>query len=195
MTRIVGKPAPEFKADAVVNGEFKSVSLEDFKNKWKILLFYPLDFTFVCPTEITAYSDMISKFRELNCEVMAISTDSKFSHLAWTKQARNEGGIGNVQYPIISDFNKTIARDYGVLIEEAGIALRGLFIIDDKNVIQHATINNLSVGRNVDETLRILEAFQYTTKHGEVCPVNWNKGQDAMKPGPNESKSWFKKHA
>lgn len=195
MARLVGNPAPEFKADAVFNGEFKTISLDDYKGKWKVLLFYPLDFTFVCPTEITAYSDALSKFKELNCEVLAISTDSKFSHLAWTKQSRSEGGIGNVQYAIISDFNKTIARDYGVLIEEAGVALRGLFIIDDKNVVQHATINNLGVGRNVDETLRLIDAFQYTAKHGEVCPVNWSKGKDSMKPSPTGSQTWFKKNA
>lgn len=193
--RLVATPAPSFKADAVVNGEFKPVSLEDYKGKWKVLFFYPLDFTFVCPTEITAFSDAASKFRELNCEVMAISTDSKFSHLAWTKQPRNQGGLGDIDYPLIADFTKTISRDYGVLIEEAGVALRGLFIIDDNDVIQHSTINALGVGRNVDETLRLVEAFQYTAKHGEVCPANWTKGSDSMKPDPKGSQEWFNKNA
>ena len=193
-TRIVGTQAPDFKADAVLNGEFKSVSLKDYQGKWKILLFYPLDFTFVCPTEITTFSDHISKFKELNCEVLSVSTDSKFSHLAWTKQDRKEGGVGNVKFPMVADFKKEISRSYGVLMEEAGIALRGLFIIDDKDVIQHSTINNLSVGRNVEETLRLLEAFQYTAKHGEVCPANWSKGQDSMKPTADGLKDWSKKH-
>ncbi len=195
MARLVGNKAPEFAADAVVNGEFKSISSNDYKGKWKVLLFYPLDFTFVCPTEITAYSDAVSKFKDLNCEVFAISTDSKFSHLAWVKQPRNDGGLGEVKFPIIADFNKTIARDYEVLIEAAGIALRGLFLIDDKDVIQHSTINNLSVGRNVDETLRLLEAYQYTQKHGEVCPANWSKGKATIKPNPKDSKEYFNKNA
>jgi alkyl hydroperoxide reductase subunit AhpC len=192
--RIVGKQAPDFKAEAVVNGEFKSINLADYKGKWKVLLFYPLDFTFVCPTEITSFSNNMAKFKELNCEVFSISTDSKFSHLAWTKQDRKEGGLGNIKYPMIADFNKKIAESYGVLMEDAGIALRGLFIIDDKDVIQHSTINNLSVGRSVEETLRLVEAFQFTAAHGEVCPANWHKGQDSMKPSPEASKEWFKKH-
>ncbi|MDB9786895.1 peroxiredoxin [Bacteriovoracaceae bacterium] len=194
MTRLVGNPAPNFKETAVVGENFKDVSLDDYKGKWKVLFFYPLDFTFVCPTEITAFSDAMSKFKELNTEVLAVSTDSKFSHLAWTKQPRNDGGLGKIEFPIIADFNKTISRDYGVLIEEAGVALRGLFIIDENNVVQHSTINNLSVGRNVDETLRLVEAFQFTTKHGEVCPANWKKGDDSMKPDTQGSKTWFKKH-
>ena len=193
-TRIVGNPAPAWKADAVVNGEFKTLSLNDYKGKWKVLFFYPLDFTFVCPTEITAFSDAISQFKELNCEVIGCSIDSKFSHLAWTKQSRTEGGLGDVAYPLLADMTKTIAKDYGVLLEGAGIALRGLFIIDDNNVVQHSTVNNLGVGRNVDEVLRLVEAFQYTAKHGEVCPAGWTKGSDSMKPDPTGSKEWFGKH-
>lgn len=194
MTRLVGKAAPEFKADAVVNGQFKPVGLSDYKGKWLVLFFYPLDFTFVCPTEITAFSDATDRFKEIGCELVAASVDSKFSHLAWTKMSRKEGGLGDVKFPILADMNKNIARDYEVLIEEAGIALRGLFVIDDKGVIQHSTINNLSVGRNVEETLRLVEAYQYTAKHGEVCPAGWSKGQDTMKPDPQGSKDWFKKH-
>ncbi len=193
-TRLVGNPAPAFTADAVVNGEFKQISLSDYKGKWKVLFFYPLDFTFVCPTEICAYSDAAAKFREMGCEVMACSTDSKFSHLAWSKQARNEGGLGKMDIPLIADFTKTISSDYGVLLEGAGIALRGLFIIDDNDNIVHSTINQLAVGRNVEETLRLVDAFQFTAKHGEVCPANWSKGQDSMKPGPEASKEWFSKH-
>lgn len=194
MTRLVGKPAPDFKGDALVNGEFKQVSLADYKGKWLALYFYPLDFTFVCPTEITAFSDAASKFKELNCEIVGCSVDSKFSHLAWSKQSRNEGGLGDIAYPLLADLNKTVARDYEVLVEDAGVALRGLFIIDDKGVVQHSTINNLSVGRNVDEVLRLVEAFQYTAKHGEVCPAGWTKGSDSMKPDPTGSQEWFKKH-
>jgi alkyl hydroperoxide reductase subunit AhpC len=193
-TRIVGNKAPDFKTDAVVDGAFKEVSLNDYTGKWKVLFFYPLDFTFVCPTEITAFSNDIVKFKELNCEVIGVSTDSKFSHLAWTRQDRNEGGLGQIAYPLLADFTKKISTDYGVLIEGAGIALRGLFIIDDNDVVQHSTINNLGVGRNVDEILRLVEAFQFTAKNGEVCPANWSKGSDSMKPDPTGSQDWFKKH-
>lgn len=191
---LVGNKAPEFKTQAVVNGSFKQVCLDDFKGKWKILFFYPLDFTFVCPTEITAFSDSIDRFKELNCEVLGCSTDSRFSHLAWIRQKRAEGGLGDIKYPLLEDFTKKISFDYGVLVEQAGVALRGLFIIDDNNVIQHATINNLGVGRSVEETLRLLEAFQYVAKHGEVCPANWKKGSDSMKPDPKGSQEWFNKH-
>ena len=161
---------------------------------WKVVFFYPLDFTFVCPTEICAYSDAMSKFKDLNTDVYAVSVDSQFSHLAWTKQARNDGGLGEINFPLVADLNKSIARDYGVLLEDAGVALRGLFIVDPDNNIQHSTINNLPVGRNVDETLRLLEAYQFTAKHGEVCPANWNKGSDSMKPDPKGSKEWFSKN-
>ncbi len=191
--RIVGNKAPNFEGEAVVNGEFKKITLGDYKGKWKVLFFYPLDFTFVCPTEIVAYSDAIDKFKELNCEIIACSTDSKFSHLAWTQQPRNTGGIGQINYPLLADFTKKVSEDYGVLIEGAGVALRGLFIIDDNDVVQHSTINNLSVGRSVEETLRLVEAYQYTAKHGEVCPAGWNKGSDTMKPDPKGSQEYFNK--
>lgn len=194
MSRLVGNKAPFFEEAALVNGQKKMVSLNDYKNKWKILFFYPLDFTFVCPTEIVAFSDAADKFKANNCDLIACSVDSFFSHLAWTKQSRSEGGLGEINFPIIADLNKNVARSYEVLTD-AGIALRGLFLIDDKDVIQHATINNLSVGRNVDEALRLLDAYQFTAKHGEVCPANWSKGKDSMKPDPVASKTWFKKNA
>lgn len=194
MARLVGNQAPFFKAEALVNGEFKNVSLDDYKGKWKVLFFYPLDFTFVCPTELHAYSDAAEKFKGMGAELIACSVDSVHSHLAWSKQARNEGGLGEVKYPILADIDKKIARDYEVLVNDS-VALRGLFIIDDQNIIQHSTINNLSVGRNVDETLRLLEGYQYTAKSGEVCPANWKKGSDTMKPDPTGSKAWFKKNA
>lgn len=193
MSRLVGNPAPHFSANALVNGDFEEVSLDTFKGKWKILFFYPLDFTFVCPTEIVAFSDAAAKFKEKNCELIACSVDSVFSHLAWTQQDRNEGGLGEVNFPILSDLNKTIAKDYEVLADD-GVSLRGLFLIDDKNIIQHSTINNLSVGRNVDEALRLLAAYQFTAEKGEVCPANWTEGDDSMKPDPKGSKEWFGKH-
>lgn len=194
MARLVGNPAPYFKAEALVNGASKQVSLDDYKGKWKVLFFYPLDFTFVCPTEIIAYSDAADKFKAMNCELIACSVDSFFSHLAWTKQPRNEGGLGEVKFPILADLDKKIARDYEVLVNDT-VALRGIFIIDDNNIIQQATVNNLSVGRNVEETLRLVEAYQFTAKSGDVCPANWKKGSDTMKPDPTGSKAWFKKNA
>lgn len=194
MARLVGNQAPFFKAEALVNGEFKTISSDDYKGKWKVLFFYPLDFTFVCPTELVAYSEAADKFKALGCELIACSVDSAHSHLAWTKQPRNDGGLGEVKYPILADLDKKIARDYEVLVNDS-VALRGLFIIDNNNVVQHSTINNLSVGRNVEETLRLVEAYQFTAKSGDVCPANWKKGSDSMKPDPTGSKSWFKKNA
>jgi alkyl hydroperoxide reductase subunit AhpC len=191
----VQQKAPEFKAPAVINKEFKDISLADYKGKWVVLFFYPLDFTFVCPTEITSFSDRIDEFKKLNTEVIACSVDSKFSHLAWVNTARKEGGLGDIKYPILSDINKTISRDYGVLLENAGIALRGLFLINPDGVIKYQVVHENSVGRNVDETLRVIQAFQHTAETGEVCPANWTKGQDAMKPGPQPSKEYFRKHA
>jgi alkyl hydroperoxide reductase subunit AhpC len=194
MARLVGNPAPYFKADSLINGQNKNITLDDYKGKWTVLFFYPLDFTFVCPTELVAFSDATDKFKAMNCELIGCSVDSFFSHLAWTKQSRNEGGLGEVKYPILADLDKKIARDYEVLVNDS-VALRGTFIIDDKGVIQHSTINNLSVGRSVDETLRLVEAYQMTAKTGEVCPANWKKGADTMKPDTQGSKAWFKKNA
>ena len=150
----VQKPAPAFTAQAVVDGQFKEVSLSDFLGKYVVVFFYPLDFTFVCPTEIIAFSDRISEFKELDCEVLGISTDSHFSHLAWINQPRKQGGLGGLSYPLVSDFGKNISKDYGVLIEEAGIALRGLFVVDPTGVLRQMSVNDLPVGRSVDETLR-----------------------------------------
>lgn len=192
-TRLVGNKAPEWKAEALVDGEFQTLSSKDYDGKWKVLFFYPLDFTFVCPTEIIAYSEAMPKFKELACEVIACSVDSQFSHLAWTERPRSEGGLGEIKYPILADLTKQIAADFGVLLEEEGVALRGLFIIDEQNVIQHSTINNLSVGRNVEETLRLVKGYQYTAKHGEVCPAGWDEGKDTMKPDPKGSQEYFSK--
>ena len=192
MSKLVGKIAPDFTAEAVANGEIKNISLhKDFAGKWKVLYFYPLDFTFVCPTEITAFEDNLSKFKELNCEVIGCSVDSAFSHLAWTQMERNRGGLGKMVHPLLADLTKSIARSYDVLADDA-VALRGVFVIDDKIVIQTCTINNLSVGRNVDEVLRTVEAYQDTAKHGEVCPAGWTKGAATMKPDPKGSQEYFK---
>lgn len=191
-TTLVGKQAPDFKGNAVVNGQIKEISLSDFNGKWKVLFFYPLDFTFVCPTEITAFSDKISMFKNLNCEVIGCSVDSEFSHLAWTQQPRNKGGLGEIAYPLLADLTKEVARSYGVLMDDA-VAFRGTFIIDDNNVVQQCSINNLSVGRNVEEVARLVEGYQYTAKHGEVCPAGWNKGDSTMKPDPKGSQEFFNK--
>jgi peroxiredoxin (alkyl hydroperoxide reductase subunit C) len=190
---LVGKKAPEFKADAVVNGDFKTVSLSDYKGKYVVMFFYPLDFTFVCPTELHAFQEKLSAFKALNCELIGVSVDSKFSHFAWVNTPKEEGGIKGVTYTLVSDLNKTIARDYDVLIPDAGIALRGTFLIDKDGVVQQQTINNLPLGRNVDEMLRLVEALQYTESHGEVCPANWKKGEKAMKADQSGLKTYFKK--
>jgi len=189
----VQKPAPVFKAQAVVDGQFKEVSLADYQGKYVVVYFYPLDFTFVCPTEIIAFSDRIAEFKDLNCEVIGISTDSHFSHLAWISQPRKQGGLGGLSYPLVSDFSKNISRDYGVLIEEAGIALRGLFIIDPTGVVRQMSVNDLPVGRSVDETLRLIKAFQFVEQHGEVCPAGWTPDSPTIKPDPKGSLEYFDK--
>jgi alkyl hydroperoxide reductase subunit AhpC len=191
MSAQVTKPAPDFTADAVVNGEFKTIKLSDYRGKYVVLFFYPLDFTFVCPTELVAFSDQIDEFKKRGCEVLAVSVDSKFSHLAWVNTPRKEGGIGQVKYPIISDLSKSISRDYGVLLEDAGISLRGLFLIDKQGVLRHALVNDLPLGRSVAEAIRTLDALQHFEENGEVCPANWHKGQMAMKPDTVGSKSYF----
>ncbi|XP_033214782.1 peroxiredoxin 1 [Belonocnema kinseyi] len=188
----IQKPAPVFKGTAVVNGQFKDISLTDYKGKYVVLFFYPLDFTFVCPTEIIAFSDRVKEFRDIGCEVVAASTDSHFSHLAWVNTPRKQGGLGEMSIPLLADKSSKIARDYGVLDEESGIPFRGLFIIDDKQNLRQVTINDLPVGRSVDETLRLVQAFQYTDKHGEVCPAGWKPGKKTMKPDVAGSKEYFK---
>ncbi|MCB9832375.1 MAG: peroxiredoxin [Planctomycetes bacterium] len=195
MTARVQHPAPDFKCQAMINGEFKELSLGDFKGKYVCLFFYPLDFTFVCPTEILAFSDRSDEFKAIGAEVVGASIDSHFSHLAWWKTPRNEGGIAKVTIPLLADTTKQISRDYGVLIENAGIALRGLFIIDPEGVVRHITINDLPIGRSVDEALRVIQALQYHKEHGEVCPINWKPGAATIKPNPKDSKEYFSKNA
>ena len=187
----VGQQAPDFTATAVVDQEFKEISLSQYRGKYVVLFFYPLDFTFVCPTEITAFSDRYTDFSSKNCEILGVSVDSKFSHLAWIQTPRNQGGIGDINYPLVADLNKEIGNAFNILDDE-GKALRGLYLIDPDGVIVHATINNLPVGRNVDETLRLLQAFQYVQSNpDEVCPANWTPGEKTMKPDPKGSKEYF----
>jgi peroxiredoxin (alkyl hydroperoxide reductase subunit C) len=191
----VQQEAPEFTAQAVMpDGSFKEIKLADYRGKYVALFFYPLDFTFVCPTELIALSEKIGEFQERNAEVLAISIDSHFSHAAWRSTPREQGGVGELQYPLISDLDKSIARQYGVLLEKPGIALRGLFLLDKKGVLKHITINDLPIGRNVDEILRVLDAIQFSEEHGEVCPANWQKGKEGMKPDKSGLQSYSKKH-
>ena len=190
----VGQKAPDFSATAVIDQEFKEISLSQYRGKYVVLFFYPLDFTFVCPTEITAFSDRYSEFSSKNTEILGVSVDSQFSHLAWIQTPRNEGGIGDIDYPLVADLKKEVSTAYNVLDPNEGVALRGLFIIDPEGTIMHATINNLPVGRNVDETLRVLQAFQYVQQNpDEVCPANWTPGDATMKPDPVGSKDFFSK--
>ncbi|KAF7251280.1 Peroxiredoxin-4 [Varanus komodoensis] len=169
--RGVSKPAPDWEGTAVINGEFKELKLSDYEGKYLVFFFYPLDFTFVCPTEIIAFSDRIEEFRAIDAEVVACSVDSQFTHLAWINTQRRQGGLGPVKIPLLSDLTHQISKDYGVYLEDQGHALRGLFIIDDKKILRQITMNDLPVGRSVDETLRLVQAFQYTDKHGEVGNV------------------------
>jgi len=193
MAVLVGKNAPDFKATAVVGGDFKQISLGDYRGKYVLLFFYPLDFTFVCPTEMHAFQEKLETFRKLNTEVIGVSVDSQFSHLAWLNTPKENGGIQGVKYPIVADINKTIARDYDVLIPDAGVALRGAFLIDKQGKVRQQTINDLPLGRNIDEMVRLVEALQFTEEHGEVCPANWKKGDKAMKPTQEGLKTFFKK--
>lgn len=183
MYTLIQKPAPDFTAEAVLkNGDFSEISLSSFKgSKYVALFFYPLDFTFVCPSEIIAFSKRAKAFEERNTQILGVSVDSKFSHFAWRSTPIEKGGIGAIEFPLISDITKEIARDYGVLVNDA-VALRGTFIIDKQGIVRHATLNDLPIGRNVDETLRVVDALQFSEAHGEVCPAGWQKGQAAMRP-------------
>ena len=193
MTAFVSQLAPDFKAEAYVDGGFREISLSQFKGKKIVLFFYPLDFTFVCPTEILAFADALEEFKKRDTAVLGVSVDSKFTHHAWANTAREDGGIKGVNYPLISDLNKQIAREYGVLMEGQGIALRGLFIINKDGILKHSTINHLDLGRNIAEVLRLLDAVDYSEQHGEVCPANWKKGDKAMKPSAAGLKEYVRK--
>lgn len=173
-----------------MNGTIKELSSDDYEGKFQVLLFYPLDFTFVCPTELIAFNDRVEEFKQLGAEVIGISVDSEYSHLAWAQTPREKGGLNPITIPLVADIKKDISRSFGVLWDEA-VAVRGLFIIDPKGVIRHATINDLPIGRSVDEALRVLQAIQFTDKHGEVCPANWKPGQKSMKADPKGSLEYF----
>lgn len=189
MPQVTSK-APEFTATAVVGSEFKEVKLSDYKGKWVVLFFYPLDFTFVCPTEIIEYNTHLDEFKKIGAEVLGVSIDSQFSHLAWKRTPLKEGGIGDIKYPLIADITKQISSDFGVLTE-GGVALRGTFIIDPEGIIRQATVNDLPVGRNINEAIRLVKAFQFVEKHGEVCPANWQEGGKTMVPDTEKSKEYF----
>ena len=182
MSYLVTKEAPDFTAQAVLpDNTFADLKLSSYRGKYVVLFFYPLDFTFVCPSEIIAFNKALDKFKAKNTEVIGDSVDSHFTHWAWKNTDPKEGGIGKIQYPLVADIKKNISSDYGVLIDDS-VALRGLFLIDKEGIIRHSVINDLSLGRNIDEALRMVDALQFTEKHGEVCPANWKEGEDGMKP-------------
>lgn len=185
------RKAPDFTHTAVTAGEIGEVSLKDFAGKYLVLFFYPLDFTFVCPTEIYAYSDRAGEFEALGASVVGASVDSHFSHLAWLNTPRAEGGIEGVTVPLISDLGGHLARAFDVLTDD-GVALRATFVIDGNGVIRHAGVNDLPIGRSVDETLRIVRAARYTDEHGEVCPAEWDEGSATIIPDPEKKKDYFK---
>jgi alkyl hydroperoxide reductase subunit AhpC len=190
--------APHFQAVAVIDEKFHTVSLRNYTEagKWVVLLFYPFDFTFVCPTEIISFSERIDEFHAIGAEVLGISTDSHHTHLAWIRTPRSSGGLGKVGFPLVADTSKAISRNYGVLVDDEsddmyGAALRGLFIIDARGIIRSVQINDDHVGRNVDEAIRLIQAYRFADTHGEVCPANWKPGDPTMKPDPEASKSYF----
>jgi len=193
---LVTQQAPDFIANAVMpDNTFGQITLSSFKGKNVVLFFYPLDFTFVCPSEILAFNKKLDEFKSRNTEVIGVSVDSRFTHLAWKKTPLEDGGIGDIQYPLVEDLNKNIARSYGILFNES-VALRGLFLIDTKGVVRHAVINDLPLGRNVAEALRMVDALQFVETHGDqVCPANWQEGEEAMKPTPEGVASYLAKRA
>lgn len=188
----INQPAPNFSGEAVVDGVFKNISLSDYRGKYVVLFFYPMDFTFVCPTEINLFSDRLEEFENENATVIACSTDSKYTHLAWLRTPREEGGIGDTKIPILADKSMTIAKSYGVLDEIIGVAFRGLFIIDGNGILRQMTVNDLSIGRSVSETLRLVQACVHTDKYGDGCPVDWRPGKKPVKTDPDQCKEYFK---
>jgi len=191
---LVTQQAPDFTADAVMpDNSFAPLTLSSYKGKYVYLLFYPLDFTFVCPSEILAFNKKLDEFKKRNCELLSVSIDSKFTHLAWKNTKLEDGGIGQVQFPMVEDLTKQISRDYGILLGDK-VALRGLFLIDPEGTVRHCVINDLPLGRSVDEALRMLDALQFTDTHGEVCPANWQQGDEAMKPTAEGVASYLAKH-
>jgi len=197
MSVLVGKPAPDFTAVAVLeDGTIKEgFNLNEYlKGKYGLVFFYPLDFTFVCPSEILAFHNRMETFKKLNCAVIGVSVDSQFSHAAWRNTAPKDGGLGPVDFPLVADITKSIARDYDVLVNDA-VAFRGTFLIDLEGVVRHQVVNDLPLGRNVDEAIRMVEALQYHEEHGEVCPAGWNKGDEGMKPNAEGVANYLAKHS
>lgn len=189
---LIGKTAPHFKAKAVVKGKVvDEFSLHDFLNQYIIFFFYPLDFTFVCPTELHAFQEMLPEFQKRNAQIVGCSVDSWFSHMAWLNTPKSKGGIEGVEYPLVSDMNKSITRNFNVLKEDEGIAYRGLFLIDKQGVVRHQLVNDLPLGRSVDEALRMLDALIFFEKDGEVCPANWKTGTKGMKPNAEGLATYF----
>jgi peroxiredoxin (alkyl hydroperoxide reductase subunit C) len=196
MSHLIGKEAPNFTAPVVQpDNSIGEISLDSLKGRYVVLFFYPLDFTFVCPTEILEFNRKLAEFKERGAEVIGVSVDSVYSHLAWKNTAVEQGGIGNIQYPLVADLTKQISLDYGVLLEGPAIALRGTFIIDREGVVKHAVLNDPSLGRNISETLRTLDALRHVEAHGEVCPANWQEGDEAMRPTSEGVASYLSKHA
>jgi peroxiredoxin (alkyl hydroperoxide reductase subunit C) len=198
MCTLVTKEAPDFTAQAVMpDNSFAELKLSSYRGRYVVLFFYPLDFTFVCPSEIIAFAAALEKFQKKNAQVLGCSVDSHFTHLAWKNTPRKQGGIGPIRYPLIADLNKQISRDFGVLLDSgpnSGIALRGLFLIDKAGVVRHALINDLPIGRSVDEAIRVLDALQFHEENGDVCPANWHQGEEAMKPTAEGVASYLAKH-
>lgn len=189
---LVGKKAPDFHAKAAVKGTIvNDCSLAHYRGKYVILFFYPLNFTFVCPTELHAFQDRIGEFETRDAQVMGCSVDSPYCHLAWLNTPKTEGGIAGITYPLVSDINKTIARDYDVLVPNEGIAYRGLFLIDRNGIVRHQTVNDLPLGRSVDEALRILDALIYFEQNGEVCPADWRSGKTSMQATAEGLRKYF----
>ena len=188
---MIGKKAPAFSCQAVICGKIEEVDLNTYKGTYKVLFFYPLDFTFVCPTELHAFQEKLPAFEKRNVQVIGCSIDSPFTHCAWLKTPKRKGGIEGVSYPLLADITKTIARSYDVLDEDAGVALRGVFILDKDDVVQSMIIYNLSLGRNVDEILRIVDALQFSEKHGQVCPANWTVGSRALEATDAGVRTYF----
>ncbi|CAH8561729.1 unnamed protein product [Schistosoma bovis] len=185
------QPAPNFEGTAVVGTELRPISLSQFQGKYVLLVFYPLDFTFVCPTELIAFSERAAEFQSRECQVIACSTDSVYAHLAWTKLDRKAGGLGQMNIPLLSDKNLKISRAYEVLDEQEGHAFRGMFLIDRNGILRQITVNDRPVGRSVDEAIRLLDAFIFFEKHGEVCPANWKPNSATIVPDPVASLSYF----
>ena len=188
----IGRKAPDFTCKAVVNNAITTLSLNDLAGRYSVIFFYPLNFTFVCPTELHAFQDALAAFKEKDCDVYAVSIDSVYAHLTWLKTPKKVGGIENVTYPLLSDINKSMALAYNVLSDdEDKVALRGLFILDRDNIVQHMTINNLGIGRNTEEVIRVLSALQHHEQHGDVCPANWTVGEPTMKPDSTGLQQYF----